>query len=461
MSLTDKSIRSLMPRAQRYDVSDGNSNGLRIRVQPNGRKVFTVVYRSKSGKFIRETLGEYGLLDLATARRKAEDVRRSDLLNGGPKLTFKIAAEKFLKLYSERRNRPSTIEGNKRLLNKHFMPEWADRDVRTITKKDVVRVLDDIAKDAPSSADHALSVVRKLFYWLETRGDIERCPASRLPKYGTNEPRDRVLNLAEIAAVWKAADGEAYPFGWATQLLLLTGQRPSEVVELSWSELIADEASSSPVTMTPERATAFTHWHLPAQRAKNKIANLIPLTASASALIEKIRIRHHEIGIKSPYLFPNERELLRPMLATTQKRERIRNKARIPHWTLHDLRRTVRTGLARLKVSAEVAERLLNHVPSIVRRTYDLHSYEPEKLDALRKWERYLKPILDEGRSAEAAKNRQGDTRSLDPAGKISSARDVVAFCPAYSTCGSDGMGRQSSARGGGGGGANKQKIGS
>jgi integrase len=426
MSLTDKSIKALKPRSQRYDVSDGNSNGLRVRVQPNGRKVFTVVFRSKSGKFIRETLGAYGLLDLATARRRAEKIRRSDFLNDGPKLTFEAAVEKFLRLYSERRNRPSTIEGNRRLLHKHFMPVWAERDVRTITKKDVVRVLDELARDAPSSADHALSVVRKLFYWLETRGDIERCPASRLPKYGTNKPRDRVLTLAEIAAVWKAADGEGYPFGWATQLLLLTGQRPSEVVELPWSEFVVDETRSPLATTTPELATEFTHWHLPAQRAKNKIPNLIPLTTNANALIEKIRARHHEIGIRSPFLFPNERELLRPMLATTQKRERIRKAAKVTHWTLHDLRRTVRTGLAKLKVPAEVAERLMNHVPSIVRRTYDLHSYEPEKLDALRKWEGYLKPILDEGRGPKSTEDRKSHARSMDSAGQIPSTGDAV-----------------------------------
>jgi integrase len=426
MSLTDKSIKALKSRDRRYDVSDGNSNGLRVRVQPNGRKIFAVAFRSKNGKFVRKTLGPYGLLDLATARRQAEDIRRNDLLNGGPQLVFEGAVEKFLRLYSERRNRPSTIDGNRRLLYKYFVPAWATRDVRTIQKKDVVSILDSIAKDAPSSADHALSVVRKLFYWLETRGDIERCPASRIPKYGTNKPRDRVLSLAEIRAVWRAADEAGYPFGWATQLLLLTGQRPSEVVELPWSELACD-GEIPPEATAPSEPTPFTYWHLPADRAKNKIPNLVPLTETAAALIEKVRLRHHELGVQSPFLFPNERDLLRPMLATTQRRERIRRAAKVDNWTLHDLRRTVRTGLARLRVPAEVAERLLNHVPGLVRRTYDLHSYETEKRDALTKWETYLKPVLNEGRGPGPTQDREGHTRSVDSAGKLSAAGDAIA----------------------------------
>lgn len=419
MSLTDKSIKALQPQARRYDVSDGNSNGLRVRVQPNGRKVFAVVYRSKNGKFIRRTLGAYGPLTLASARSKAAEIRGDDLRNGGPSLTFECAVEKFLRLYSERKNRPSTIDGNKRLLYKHFVPAWRGRDVRAILKRDVVSILDGIAKGAPSSADHALSVVRKLFYWLEARGDIERCPASRIPKYGMNKPRDRVLNFAEIGAVWKAAEREGYPFGWATQLLLLTGQRPSEVIELRWLEL-ASADNTSAFTTTPCRSQQFTHWRLPADRAKNKIPNLIPLLARAAKLIDRIRVRHQELGFESPFLFPNERDLLRPMLATTQKRERVRKTSGVMNWTLHDLRRTVRTSLAHLRVPAEVAERLLNHVPDIVRRTYDVYSYETEKRDALTKWEAYLKPIFDEGRGTKEAQDRESDSRPMDTAGQIS-----------------------------------------
>ncbi len=431
MTLTDKTIKALKPRLgkngkpQRYEVSDDQCQGLRVRVQPDGRKVFTALFRSANGKFIRRTLGVYGIITLAEARRAAEDSRREDHKNDGPVLRFEDAVVIFMKLYSRRKNRPSTIDGNARLLNKHFIPEWTGRDVKTITKKHVVAVLDDIAKDAPSTADHALSVVRKLFYWLETRGDIDRCPASRLPKYAGNKPRDRTLNLAEIGAVWKVCEDDGYPFGWCVQLLLLTGQRPSEVVELPWSELAPADQTAMPPSVTPSAPVRFSHWLLPADRAKNKIPNLIPLTPTICALIERIRVRHHEIGFTSPYLFPNERDLLRPMLATTQKRARIRDAANVHDWTLHDLRRTVRTGLARLKVPADTAERLLNHVPDIVRRTYDVHDYEPEKLDALSRWENHLNAVIhvsDEGGSARAVENRQGHAGPMDSVRKVSEA---------------------------------------
>jgi len=431
MTLTDKAIKALKPKLgsngkpQRYEVSDDQCQGLRVRVQPDGRKVFATLFRSANGKFVRHTIGEYGIVTLAEARRLSEDARREDHKNSGPVLTFDAAVTNFMRLYSQRKNRPSTIEGNTRLLNKHFVPEWTGRDVKTITKKHVVAVLDEIAKDAPSTADHALSVVRKLFYWLETRGDIDRCPASRLPKYAGNNPRDRVLNLAEIGAVWKVCEEDGYPFGWCVQLLLLTGQRPSEVVELPWSELVPADQKAMPPSVTPAEPALFSHWLLPADRAKNKIPNLIPLTPTICTLIDRIRVRHHEIGFTSPYLFPNERDLLRPMLATTQKRARIRDAANVHDWTLHDLRRTVRTGLARLKVPADTAERLLNHVPDIVRRTYDIHDYEPEKRDALGRWEAYLAAVIclpDEGGSTRAAENRQGHAGPLDSVRQVPEA---------------------------------------
>lgn len=429
-TLTDKVIKGLKPQAKRYEVSDDHCKGLRIRVQPDGTKVFATLFRSANGKFVRATLGEYGLLTLAEAREAANDARREDHQNGGPVLKFEDAVANFMKLYSQRRNRPSTIEANERLLTKHFIPEWMGRDVKTITKKNVVAVLDEIARDAPSTADHALSAVRKLFYWLETRGDIDRCPASRLPKYNDKDPRDRALKLAEVAAVWMASEAEGYPFGWCVQLLILTGQRPSEVVELPWSELVPADQKAMPEDVTPSTKVEFSHWLLPKARAKNKVPNLIPLTPAILAQIERIRARHQEIGLKSPYLFPNERDVLRPMLATTQRRDRIRDAAKVADWTLHDLRRTVRTGLAKLRVPADAAERLLNHVPDIVRRTYDIHDYEPEKRDALERWQRYLETVItisDQSGSSGASQDREINAGPLGCATEVSAAGLFVA----------------------------------
>ena len=109
------------------------------------------------------------------------------------------------------------------------------------------------------------------------RNQVERCPASRIPKYGSYKPRDRVLSFAEIGAVWKAAEKAGYPFGWATQLLLLTGQRPSEVVELPWSELVVEGDSLASTITAPTAPAQFAYWQLPADHAKNKIPNLVPL----------------------------------------------------------------------------------------------------------------------------------------------------------------------------------------
>jgi integrase len=146
----------------------------------------------------------------------------------------------------------------------------------------------------------------------------------------TKKPRDRVLKRGEIADLWVSWDGAGYPFGALQKLLLLTGQRRGEVAEMCWSEVDFETAT----------------WTIPAARSKSNREMLVPLSDLAVELLES-----------SPRF-----------------------------WRLHDLRRTCRTGLARLGVAEIVAERCLNHAPKGLSAVYNVHEYQDEKREAFQKW---------------------------------------------------------------------------
>ena len=71
--------------------------------------------------------------------------------------------------------------------------------------------------------------------------------------------------------------------------------------------------------------------------------------------------------------------------------------SRFAPWTLHDLRRTFRTNLGRLKVRPDVAERLVNHASARteMEEIYDLYTYLPEMREAMNQWESFLKNVVE------------------------------------------------------------------
>jgi integrase len=169
--------------------------------------------------------------------------------------------------------------------------------------------------------------------------------------------------------VWQAFDQMAYPFGTLGQLLLLTGQRRGEWAGASWSELDV------------ERAT----WSLPASRSKTGAAQLLPLVPHVLAILETIpRIDG------STLLFPSGRAgSANPISGFSKALATAQKLSGTSDWVWHDLRRTCRTGFARLGVTAAVGERVLNHsdgTRSRIAAVYDQYGYQSEMRRALELW---------------------------------------------------------------------------
>jgi integrase len=246
-----------------------------------------------------------------------------------------------------------------------------------LTRADVVRVLDEVtASGSPQMASRAVSYARACFSWAMKRGTIEASPFVNLPLVGVVR-RERVLTDDEVRAIWQAT-GKPGTFTAIVRLLLLTGQREGEVAGMAWSELSADGAV----------------WTVPANRAKNGKESIVPLSSQARAVIEGAR-RYEG----NPLVLPGEHGVYQ---GWGRAKDRLDAASGVSDWRLHDLRRTVATGLQKLGVRFEVTEAVLNHIGgsrSGVAGIYQRHTWADEKAAALAAWGARVETIV-EGREA-------------------------------------------------------------
>jgi integrase len=252
-----------------------------------------------------------------------------------------------------------------------------DMPAASLDRATVVRVFDSLAKDGRAAMAGATARYGSaLFGWAIRRGSLSVNPFERVPIAPTVR-RDRVLSDDEIRHVWSASDG-AGAFDGIVRALLLTGQRRDEVCGLAWSEL----------------DPGLTVWTLPAARSKNGKPHVIPISPQLEALL---RAQPHIS--RSDLVFPGER---RVFSGWSKSKARLDRRCGVSGWRLHDLRRTVATGLQRLGVRLEVTEAVLGHVGGSragIVGIYQRHTWANEKRAALNAWGEHVAAIV-EGREA-------------------------------------------------------------
>lgn len=214
-----------------------------------------------------------------------------------------------------------------------------------------------------------LSAVSGLYSWALNRGLVESHPAVRLRPPVKERPRQRVLTDAELAVLWHAWDAIGAPWGPAWQLLVLTGCRRGEVAGMRWDEIDRD------------------WWTVRGSRTKTGAPHRVPLVPDALALLQAMpRL------VGCPYVFTVTGR--RPLVSWTRTVRRVRAATGIEDATIHDVRRVVRSGLARLGIPTDIAERVLGHTMDRLRSTYDVHTYDAEKHRALTTWSAHVSRIV-------------------------------------------------------------------
>ncbi len=387
--LTDRKLAALKPEGKRYDVMDTDVPGFGVRVSETGQRTFVLIARYPgSSNPTRRALGEYPALSLEQARERARDWR--ELIRKGidPKAeverlrreelrkqqtTFGAVAEDYIALRVKAQRRVVETE---REIRKELIAPWGSRPITAITRSDVVALVDAITRrPAPYTAHIVLGHARSLFNWAINRGayGLEASPCDRVKPtalIGAKEPRQRVLTDSELASLWKSSETLGYPFGPIFHLLLLTGARKSELAEARWSEF----------------DLAKKIWTVPPERFKSNASHLIPLSDAAVAIIESLPRTGND------HLFTGRKGMVHNFYIPKERLDALMGP--MPAWVIHDIRRTVRTRLASLRISDLVAEMVIGHGRKGIQRVYDQHTYETEMREALELWAARLRDIV-------------------------------------------------------------------
>lgn len=283
---------------------------------------------------------------------------------------------------------------DERTINRELLPRWKNWKVVEIKRKHVIAMLDEIAgRGSGIMANRTRALTSKIFDFGIQRGVVEYNPVHNVPIPGEERRRDRVLNEDDIRSVWAGLDPERAPIASTVKLALLTAQRRSEVLGMSWGELDLDGG----------------WWTIPAERAKNKMAHRVPLGPQALELLRRLKEQPHD----SRHLFPGSKE--EPIANLQKPMRRIRQRTGI-EFRFHDLRRTAASHMTGIGISRLVVGKILNHAERDVTAVYDRHSYDADKRDALLRWDLRLQEILREARRAAKRSGSQSRNSALDHA---------------------------------------------
>ena len=392
VKLTDRFLTSRKPpTAGRAIYTDSSLPGLTFRVSastksnPEGRRDWLLRYRPRGQSQRAAALGTYPAVSLSKARQRAGEIIAAakqgiDLISTEEREAEerRAAAVKARPLseianaYLDRVRRLRSwriIESRTRC---HIVPKLGNKPIGEVTRADVVEFLDGLEREGlRHQINRCRETLRAIFAFAIERGLVTVNPVIGVLKRKVEIPRDRTLTAEELVALWRAIERLPELPRAYFRVVLLTGARRNEVRFMAWSELDLNARK----------------WRLPAERNESARPFEIPLSDPVVETLQTLP----RIG---PMVFALDGK--RPM--TVHKLiERVRRDAALPDMRLHDLRRTLRTGLAELGVSFEVAERVLNHAMPGLQAVYNRHSYAAEKRKALALWAEHVLALV--GRS--------------------------------------------------------------
>lgn len=400
---TARITKSLLSSLQAGDKDsftwDDKLPGFGVKVTPAGARVFLYQYRigGRGAKVRRYTIGKFGAFTPEQARVEAERLARLVAVGTDPqrekverhRQAVELAFSAYLDRFEEdclKPNWPASHADARATLDRFAVPKLRDKPLPDITRADLRAVLA-LVRDKPATARKLFAILRRLFNFAVAQDDLKVSPLDGMESPPVPASRDRVLEDWELALVWKAAGKIGKPFGPMVRLLILTGARREEVAGLHWTELREETAM----------------WHLPSDRAKNGNALDLPLSVLAVAELEGIKGKGDNWPRRG-LLFSTTGKTPVSGFSKAKKRldaevAKLNDGEALDHWTLHDLRRTLATGMQRLGVRFEVTEAILNHVSGSragVAGIYQRHDWGPEKRSALDAWAAHLQAVLTE-----------------------------------------------------------------
>jgi integrase len=366
-------------------------------MRPSGVASYVVMKRLPGHtKPTRITLGRVGVLTLQEARAEAREAiaatrqgvrvnaekrhqrtltHRVETETGYRPGSFGEVAERYIRSECKNLTRGAEVAA---IIRRCLLPAWGERLLEELRRRDLTALLDPIVETGRTQAAHKLrEVAIRIVNWAIDRGDLELnflATASRGRRRADiirRTRRDRVLSDDEIRAVWAGCDHMGWPFRELVRLALALGQRRDEIAGMEWCEI----------------DLAHALWVIPANRYKTRVEHTVPLPGCAVDLISSLpKLCDRFVFSTSPGTH---------FSGFSKAKAQLDVLSGVTGWRLHDLRRTMRTGLSALRVDPDTAERVLGHVIGGIRGVYDHHRYEVEKRDALERWARRLETIVN------------------------------------------------------------------
>lgn len=426
--LTRRIVEGCAPREKRYRVSDATQRGLKLVVEPNGRKYWIARYVTFDGRESEKQLGDWPSITIEQARTDAglirarinrqlvdptEEVRRTRreaeqeriAEAKARELTFTKLAAAYIEASrngfraprQRHRKAPSSIYREEKVLQKHVIPCLGARAITEIKRRDIVDLVEDVAKNhGEGAANGVVAVIRRCFAYARYKDMIEHNPAIEIQQYA-RPPRDVVASDSQIRTLWRLLEEarkdpdqgalterksrhprkDSKPTALALQFSLLTLQRRSEVSAIHKDDIDWHKAL----------------WTIPTLNKKERRLGLVPLAPMALALLQEA---FADSGSDWAFRGLDSSTHIDPH-SLTKFMDRLRKKTGLKKITPHDLRRTGRTKLTSDEVGVDemTAERVLNHVVgSRQQRAYDWQQYTTQKRAALEAWERELARII-------------------------------------------------------------------
>jgi integrase len=413
--LTDLFVERAKPPARgRIEYFDAAFPGLALRITENGGKSWCAFYRF-SGRLRRFTIGRYPPIKPAQARKEAaaalervregfdpaEEKRARRDVRSPDADGFSSVAYDYLDRHLAQNSAASTYQEAKRDLEHDALPKWGKRPIASITRRDVIDLIDGIiGRGSEIQANRTLARLRALFNWAIEKDRVSVSPVARMKLPTKEVARDRVLSDDELQWFWAGCGEIGWPFGPLAKLLLLTLQRRDEVAGMEWSEF----------------NLAKRTWTIPREKAKNNRTHEVHLSDAAIAVLQSLpRVGDGLVftttGETSVSGFSRAKRRLDAAMIRARRRsfelpeeDQAYRRAiklapgkplpvEIAPWTLHDLRRTAATGMARLNIPPHVVDKVLNHTSGTIRgvaAVYNRFEYLEGRRAALTAWGRYV-----------------------------------------------------------------------
>lgn len=400
-ALTALAVERIAPKASRFEVPDSKVAGLRLVVQPSGAKSWCVRY-SRHDRDRRFTLGRFPVLGLDAARKRAGEAlaivaagrdpgaektatRRAEERERAAAILIRDAFKRYKAEHIDR-GAESTAYQTTWLFAKFILPAIGSLTIGEVTPGECKAIwAKQQRRGRRSNANKIFIALRGFFNWLRA----ELIMTAPSPLDGMKPPEGskggaRHLDAAELRLVWLAAGEMDYPFGPFVRLLLLTLARRNEVGRMVKTELDLPGAL----------------WTIPETRTKNKREHVVPLSGAA---LDALRRLDNYIDSEAGFIFTTDGERASSNWSKNKRAldaivTKLNNGTAIPHWKLHDLRRTGDTEMHELGVAPHIVEACVNHISGHkkgVAGTYNKAKYLKEKRAAFDLWAAHVVRIAE------------------------------------------------------------------